>query len=40
MGSEDCENKLIVDFKNSFTNISGYLNLWGIFRFIFLGNSE
>ena len=22
-------------FKNPFTNISGYLNLWDIFRFIF-----
>ena len=25
----------ILDFLNPFTNISGYLNLWDIFRFIF-----
>ena len=27
--------KSIFDFLNPFTNTSGYLNLWDIFRFIF-----
>ena len=27
--------KSIFEFLNPFTNISGYLNLWDIFRFIF-----
>ena len=27
--------KSIFDFLHAFTNISGYLNLWDIFRFIF-----
>ena len=27
--------KSIFDFLNPFSNISGYLNLWDIFRFIF-----
>ena len=27
--------KSIFDFLNPFTDISGYLNLWDIFRFIF-----